>query len=147
MANKKSDKSDDNVYETLEKSFKKRGLGRGLDALFEDEEGEYPQLDENGDVFEAPESDLSGATAKKQQRRLIDVAQIHPGAYQPRRTFNDESLEELAASIKEHGIIQPLLVRPNPHNDDQFEIVAGERRWRAAQIAGVHEVPVIIKEL
>jgi ParB family chromosome partitioning protein len=141
------DKKD--VYETLEKSFKKRGLGRGLDALFEDEEGDYPQLDKDGKVFDKPETNLAveDTDAGAPQRRLIDVSQIYPGVYQPRKKFNDGSLEELAKSIKQHGVIQPLLVRPHPHNDDRFEIVAGERRWRAAQIAGVHDIPVIIKEL
>lgn len=142
----------DDVYEQLEKNFKKRGLGRGLDALFEDDEGEYPQLDKDGTVFEKPETDLNaepaidGNTTTK-QRRLINVSQIYPGVYQPRKKFHDESLQELSVSIKQHGLIQPLLVRPHPHSPDRFEIVAGERRWRAAQIAGIHEVPVIIKDL
>ncbi|MBL4588538.1 MAG: ParB/RepB/Spo0J family partition protein [Alphaproteobacteria bacterium] len=139
---------DADVYENLEKKFKKRGLGRGLDALFQDEEGEYPQLDEDGKVFEKPESNLDvSPEVAARQRRLIGTAQIHPGVYQPRKKFIDSSLEELAESIKQHGVIQPLLVRPHPHSSDKFEIVAGERRWRAAQIAGIHEVPVIIKDL
>lgn len=150
----KKDADSDNVYENLEKNFKKRGLGRGLDALFEDEEGDYPQLDEDGEVFEALDSELksiANSDKPQKQRRLIDVAQIYPGVYQPRKKFNDESLEELASSINEHGLIQPLLVRPHPKSEDggaeRYEIVAGERRWRAAQIAGVHDVPVIIKDL
>ncbi len=147
MTEKKSSEESD-VYEKLEKSFKKRGLGRGLDALFEDEEGDYPQLDEDGQVFEVSDSNIDPSTHKgSKYRRLISVAQIYPGAYQPRKKFNDESLEELAQSLQQHGMIQPLLVRPDPHGSDRFEIVAGERRWRAAQIANIHEVPVIIKDL
>ena len=113
---------------------KKRGLGRGLNALFEDEEGVYPQAD--------PDGHTPGA-----ERTMVGLDQLEPGTYQPRRNFNDESLKELAESISVHGVLQPLVVRKKPGFDGTFEIIAGERRWRASQIAQLHEVPVIIKEL
>lgn len=113
---------------------KKRGLGRGLNALFEDEEGVYPQAD--------PDGHTPGV-----ERTMVGLDQLEPGTYQPRRNFNDESLKELAESISVHGVLQPLVVRKKPGFDGTFEIIAGERRWRASQIAQLHEVPVIIKEL
>lgn len=119
-----------------ELSPKKRGLGRGLSALFEDEEATFSQADM--DAAQQP-----GGT----QRRVIGIAQVQAGKFQPRRRFDDASIEELANSIKQHGLIQPILVRALPGQDNQFEIVAGERRWRAAQRAQLHEVPVIIREL
>jgi len=111
-----------------------RGLGRGLEALFEDEEGVYPQAD--------PQGQTPGT-----QRHMAGLDQLEPGPFQPRRHMNHESIAELAASIKEHGVLQPILVRAKPGtnpDDKQFEIIAGERRWRAAQSAQLHEVPIII---
>ena len=132
----KSPKKDD-PFSALEKSFKKRGLGRGLEALFEDEEATYPQF--------SPQEQ-----APQKQRRMIAISQISPGAYQPRTIFDENALAELAASMKEHGVLQPLLVRvkklDGKINAEEFEIIAGERRWRAAQKAGIHEIPVIIRE-
>ena len=122
------------VYEELEKSFKKRGLGRGLNALFEDEEGVYPQADADGQT--------PGST-----RRMLDISQIEPGAYQPRKVFDEQALSELSDSIKQHGMLQPILVRPKEGATDLYEIVAGERRWRAATKAKLHEIPVIIRDL
>lgn len=113
---------------------KKRGLGRGLDALFESEEGVYPQVD--------PEGQTPGA-----QRKTVGIEQLEPNPNQPRKSFNKDALQELASSLSEYGILQPILVRPSAHNDDRFEIIAGERRWRAAQIAQLHEVPIVIREL
>lgn len=103
-------------------SAKERGLGRGLDALFSGE----MDFDEGGPVTE------------------LDISSVIPGEGQPRRVFEKESLSELAESIKEHGILQPILVRPR---GTDYEIIAGERRWRAAQIAGLDFVPVIIREI
>jgi len=105
---------------------KKRGLGRGLSALFEDEE-----------------NDAYGDAAMKPNK--LNIANLRPGTYQPRRHFNDEAIEQLAESIRAHGVLQPLLVRPI--GEDEYEIIAGERRWRASQAAKLHEVPVIIQEL
>ncbi len=116
---------------------KRRGLGRGLSALFEDEEP-YP-------AAEAP----SGADepAPRGVRKTINIVQIEPNASQPRQTFEPEALKELADSIGRYGVLQPLVVRPREGTSDRYQIVAGERRWRACQIAQVHEVPVVIQTL
>ena len=100
------------------------GLGRGLDALFADN-----SLEDTGS---------SGAVKLK-------LMEIEPNRDQPRKSFDEDSLAELAASISQHGIIQPLLVRPIA--DGGYQLVAGERRWRAARLAGLTEVPVVIREL
>jgi ParB family chromosome partitioning protein len=102
-------------------------LGKGLSAIFADEDPSAP--------------DASG------QPRALAVTQIHPNRQQPRRHFDKTALDELAASIKEKGILQPLLVRPHPSKPNAYEIVAGERRWRAAQQAQLHEVPVIVRDI
>ncbi len=113
---------------------KLRGLGRGLNALFEDEEGVYPQADAEGHT-------------PGRKREMVGIAQLQPGKLQPRHVFNDDKINELAESIKQHGILQPLLVRRDHQSDDQYEIIGGERRWRAAQKAQLHEVPVIVLDL
>ena len=102
-------------------------LGRGLAALL-------------GDAAE-PDS------FTQQTIRLLPVAQLQPGPYQPRLSINNEDLESLADSIRSTGILQPILVRNAPDATDRWQIVAGERRWRAAQLSGLHEVPCIIKTL
>ena len=104
---------------------KKQQLGRGLDALLGAEE--------------AP-ADLG-----PQRSMAIDL--LHPGRYQPRGRFAPEELEALAQSVRENGILQPILVRPHDKLGGHFEIVAGERRWRAAQLAQLHEVPIILRSL
>lgn len=109
---------------------KKMGLGRGLDALL----GEAIRGDS------APQT--AAPSPPGQGIANIPVADIHPNPDQPRRHFAEEALDELGASIKRHGIIQPIVVRP--HNGS-FQIVAGERRWRAAQRAQLHEIPAIIR--
>ena len=103
---------------------KKGGLGRGLDALFADN-----SVEEN-----------SSASAVK-----LSLNEIEPNKDQPRKTFDEKALSELADSIAQHGVIQPLLVRPMP--DGSYQLVAGERRWRAARRAGLSEVPVVIREM
>ena len=108
---------------------RRRGLGRGLSALLGEEGGEGP------------------AEAPPRGTRPVPVELLHPGRYQPRRTFDEETLQSLVESIKSQGILQPLLVRKHPEMDGHFEIVAGERRWRAAQKAQLHEVPVLLREL
>jgi ParB family chromosome partitioning protein len=113
---------------------KKRGLGRGLNALFEDEEGVYPQV--------GPDGHTPG-----RKRDMLAIEFLEPGLSQPRRQFDDKSLDELAGSIKTHGLLQPILVRVDKGRAGMYEIIAGERRWRAAQRAQLHEVPVIILEL
>ncbi|MEM6810891.1 MAG: ParB/RepB/Spo0J family partition protein [Pseudomonadota bacterium] len=125
----------DNIEaEELEKSPKQRGLGRGLDALFGDEENEY-------------KAELAQTEEIKTSRRVIGIEQIVANEDQPRRHFDEDALKELAQSIETYGLLQPILVRPSPQNSEQYQIVAGERRWRAAQKAQLHEIPVIIKEL
>lgn len=129
-------------------SVKKRGLGRGLNALFGDEE-----VDMDTPVSIGSESISINSQSEDEgpsnlsNRRVISIGQIIPGEYQPRHMFRDESISELAQSIQQHGLIQPILVRPRPDLPGTYEIVAGERRWRAAQKAQLHEVPVIIREL
>ena len=99
----------------------KKGLGRGLSSLIGD-------------------SDV------KTSKEKISISSIVPNKNQPRKLFEKEALEELKNSIKERGIIQPLIVRKSDDQDDKFELIAGERRWQAAQSAGLHEVPVVIIE-
>eukprot|EP01013_Petalomonas_cantuscygni_P008699 TRINITY_DN21435_c0_g1_i1.p1 TRINITY_DN21435_c0_g1~~TRINITY_DN21435_c0_g1_i1.p1 ORF type:complete len:279 (-),score=29.48 TRINITY_DN21435_c0_g1_i1:97-933(-) len=97
------------------------------------------------DVQPAADADTGGEPARSADK-VVAVELIHPNPDQPRRTFNDDALAELAASIREKGVIQPLIVRKSPSEDGKLEIVAGERRWRASQLAELHEVPVIIRE-
>lgn len=106
------------------------GLGRGLNALFGDEENT---------TVEAPTN--SGS------RRMMPIEWLKPNPNQPRTHFDKDALQELSDSIKQHGVLQPLLVRPVPEAGNRYEIVAGERRWRASQIAQLHEVPVTIQYL
>jgi ParB family chromosome partitioning protein len=111
-------------------------LGRGLSALFGDADTSYQ-----------PKPVAFDARAEKGPPQKLPISWLAPGAYQPRRYFNEEALKGLADSIKERGILEPLLVRPLAGAKDAYEIIAGERRWRAAQIAGLHEVPVMVREL
>ncbi|MCG8694961.1 MAG: ParB/RepB/Spo0J family partition protein [Minwuiales bacterium] len=108
----------------------KKGLGRGLAALLGDD----------------PAEDLASLD-RVRATKDVPVEQLRPGPYQPRRLFNEEQLDSLVQSVKERGILQPILVRRSPTDSTEYEIVAGERRWRAAQLARLHRVPVIIKEL
>lgn len=136
---KDTGEKDEDVYAALEKSFKKRGLGRGLNALFEDDEPSYPQMEtKESEPEEKPEKAATG-------RRMIPIAKITPGRYQPRTVFAEGAINELAESMKLHGVLQPILVR-EVDEFGTYEIVAGERRWRAAQRANLHEVPVIIRD-
>ncbi len=113
---------------------KKRGLGRGLNALFEDDEGVYPQADPDGHT-------------PGRQRQMMGIDLLHRGESQPRRMFSEDSINELADSIRQHGILQPILVRPDKFDPDRYEIIAGERRWQAAQKAQLHEVPVLVMDI
>lgn len=112
--------------------LKKRptGLGRGLSALLGEIEREAPVA-------------LDGATPEGV--RMVEVNRLRPLPNQPRKTFDDNALDELAESIKSRGVLQPIVVR-DPDHDGHYEIIAGERRWRAAQRAHIHQVPVIIRE-
>ena len=108
-------------------SAQKKGLGKGLSALF-------------GDIEIKTDN-------KKIRENIIAISDIKRNKYQPRTIFNEEKLVELSLSIKENGIIQPLAVRPSKYEPGKFEIVAGERRWLAAQKAGFNEVPVIVLDI
>ena len=104
-------------------------LGRGLAALM-------------GDVGEE-----TAAPERSRSQRRVPIEFVHPNPRNPRRTFSEPELDELAASIRERGIIQPIVVRPMRRGADSFEIIAGERRWRAAQRAALHDVPVVVLEV
>ena len=104
-------------------SSKQRGLGKGLDAIFAENDTE------DGD-----------------SSIMVSINDLEPNRSQPRRKFDEEELAGLAESITQHGILQPLLVRPLP-DQSGYQIVAGERRWRAAHMAGVRQVPVLVREL
>jgi len=103
--------------------MKPKGLGRGLDALL----------------------DAESAVPARESAATVDIDRIQPGRYQPRTKMDAASLDELAASIKAQGLIQPILVRPA--GADRYELIAGERRWRAARIAGLGEVPVVVRDV
>lgn len=111
--------------------MKKRGLGRGLDAL----------------LGGAGIPEQSPATREQAGLRELPVDLIERSRYQPRADFNEEALQELADSIRAQGVIQPVVVRPLGENASRYELIAGERRWRAAQLAGLHEVPAVIREV
>ena len=104
----------------------KKGLGRGLSALF-------------GDIENKSEPE-------KTKKNFIPIADLERNKYQPRLFFDNEKLNQLSSSIKENGVIQPIAVRPNKYEKNKYEIIAGERRWLAAQKAGLHEVPVVVTE-
>ena len=108
---------------------KKKGLGRGLSALF-------------GDQKKQPKD----KKLINSQNKIL-IGDLTRNRYQPRQHFDETKLEELAQSIKKNGIIQPIAVRTDKNNNERFEIVAGERRWLAAQKAGLHEVPITILDL
>lgn len=115
------------------------GLGLGLNALFDEED--------SASVVAAIEDKIEKEPDDARTRYNLGVELLYPSEFQPRRVFSDDSISELASSIKQYGVLQPLLVRKNPNDETQYEIIAGERRWRAAQEAQLHEVPVIVLEL
>lgn len=119
-------------------SEKNRGLGRGLSALLGDQDTNSPKTG-------AEAAEARGTEPMRGLEQPIELLVRNPD--QPRRTFVESDIDELAASIREKGILQPILVRPAPGQAGHYQIVAGERRWRAAQKAGLHTVPVIIREL
>ena len=114
----------------------KRRLGRGLAALIGDD---LPE--------EVPVSQPMSAAAQALGLRSVPIAFIQASPNNPRKLFREEELQDLARSLREKGLLQPLVVRPIIGSNDRFELVAGERRWRAAQRAGLHEVPVLIRDL
>ncbi|MBP8855673.1 MAG: ParB/RepB/Spo0J family partition protein [Oscillospiraceae bacterium] len=104
-------------------AVKKGGLGRGLESLFQD----------------------TGSTAAAEGVTTLRIGEVEPDKNQPRKTFEESALQELASSIMEHGVLQPIVVRPAPQGG--YFIIAGERRWRASRLAGLTEIPVIIKDV
>ena len=110
-------------------------LGRGLSALLGDNSREF-SINDNKSGKNTPQKGLS----------TVPVEFLIPSSLQPRQIFGQEEIESLAASIKKNGILQPILVRSSNTSDEVFEIIAGERRWRGAQVAGLHEVPVIVRD-
>ena len=123
----------------------KRGLGRGLDALFQDarnEEASFtPKIKRANEIVSVVTQQQKNTSTQQK----ISIDKLKPGNFQPRRKFDGAALDNLAESIVIHGVLQPLLVRPI--TGDMYEIIAGERRWRAAQKAQIHDLPVIIQEL
>lgn len=117
------------IDDTKQGGARRASLGRGLSALFGEATEDYSALD------------------KVRQSKQVPIEFVHPGKYQPRRKFDDEAIQGLVESIRDKGILQPLLVRRDGEDANSYELIAGERRWRAAQIAGLHEVPVIIRDL
>jgi len=107
----------------------RHNLGRGLSALFGEDNADYASLDRVRAAKEVP------------------IEQLHPNAKQPRHRFDEAPLQELADSIARNGLLQPILVRRHPQRPAEYEIVAGERRWRAAQVARLHQVPVVIRDV
>jgi len=109
--------------------LQKSRLGRGLASLIGDAPITQPRIPPEG------------------EQRMVPIEQIRAGKLNPRKTFKEDELAELADSIREKGLVQPILVRPEPGASNSYEIVAGERRWRASQRAGLHTVPVIVRDL
>lgn len=118
---------------------KKRGLGRGLSALLGEEDEDVGAVVAGGNE-NAAHPGPGGTT------QLIAITDLKPSPFQPRSNFDDEAIDDLAASIRQKGIIQPILVRASSTGETTYEIIAGERRWRAAQRAQLHEVPVLVRD-
>lgn len=108
---------------------RKKNLGKGLSALFGDEAADYQELD------------------RIQPTRVLPIDQVVPSPFQPRKHFAPDELTELVESIKQRGVLQPILVRRSRSGNNQYELIAGERRWRASTAAGLKEIPAIIKDL
>jgi ParB family transcriptional regulator, chromosome partitioning protein len=109
----------------------KKGLGRGLSALLGTSSG----------------ATAAASTEGPRAARLIAVGKIRPGTFQPRRSFDPDALAELTASVRTQGVLMPILVRRDPKDPTGYELIAGERRWRAAQAAQLHEIPAVVKDL
>lgn len=110
----------------------KKALGRGLDALFQSYQQEL-------EVF-----DTDQTNEKAEEVREIKIQDIDPNKNQPRKDFDEEKIDELVISIKEHGVLQPILLKPN---NGRYTIIAGERRWRAARLAGLDKIPAIVRDI
>ena len=111
---------------------RQRGLGRGLSALMAD--------------IEQTVGDTGPSSSERRSGMLVPIENVHPNPDQPRRHFDVDELNDLARSIRSKGIIQPLVVRAHPEKTGEYEIVAGERRWRASQLAQLHELPIVVRK-
>jgi len=125
---------------------RRKGLGRGLGALLDagnvnvqDNSEQTPTVKDAIDQVQSPDLD------RNEQLKYVPIELIQRGKYQPRRDINQEALEELAASIRTQGVIQPIIIRPI--SSDKYEIIAGERRWRASQLAGLDQIPAVIRHV
>ena len=129
---------------TKDKSNKNKGLGKGLSSLL----GDSAAVASLRDAPAATPDRTAQADDQHGESGTIAVAitAITPSRWQPRQRFDDAALAELVNSIRQHGVVQPLLVRPHPENSGEYELIAGERRWRAAQQAGLHELPVLVRD-
>lgn len=124
-------------------STKPSPLGRGLSALFGDADNSFQARP--AAVQAVREKIASSSPSPSGSPQVMPIAWLQPGAYQPRRKFDEAAIVGLAESIRERGVLQPLMVRPIEGEKDAYEILAGERRWRAAQRVGLHEVPVVVR--
>lgn len=124
-------------------AVKKSGLGKGIDSLIPKQNIEKkPAIEKKMDTVK-PEKEIVVKTVVKKEEIKLKITEVEPNREQPRKKFDEDALLELAESIKQFGVLQPLLVQKR---DGYYEIIAGERRWRAAKLAGLKEVPVIIKD-
>jgi ParB family chromosome partitioning protein len=147
--------SEENTETPIRSNAPRRKLGRGLGALMGDARREEPLVttrplagNDDGSPYRGPDAEADGATADGRRTdglAMLAVADIEPHPDQPRRHFDEAALAELAASIASRGVIQPVIVRPQAHG--KYQLVAGERRWRASQKAQIHEIPAIIRDL
>ena len=122
---------------------KKSGLGRGLDALFPEKtvQSKHQEIKKLNNITESQISQEK--EGKNNGVMMVKISKVEPNREQPRKKFDEDSLLELSESIKQYGVLQPLLVSDKK---DYYEIIAGERRWRAAKLAGIKEIPIIIRE-
>lgn len=118
----------------MSKKNEKRGLGRGLSALM-------------AEINEPTATQDVAGEGPRSSEKMVPITKVHANPDQPRRTFDHIELRDLAKSILAKGIIQPLIVRPDPNHEGEYQIVAGERRWRASQAAKIDEVPVVVREM
>lgn len=142
--NPKSENSSKKTITT--RKSREKGLGRGLKALL----GDGPALSALGGDMAATITqhapDTNSILPEVKSDQVIAIEKIEPNPWQPRRQFLPAELKELASSVRQYGILQPLLVRPHPDKPDHYQLIAGERRWRAAQMAQLHLIPVVIRE-
>lgn len=123
----------DILGKTLAMASKKRGLGRGLDQLL--------------GIPAEKAGETASESAAEGDLRNLPVDRIRKGRFQPRHEIAEEALQELADSIRAQGVVQPVVVRPLPEGGGEYELIAGERRWRAAQLAGLHEIPAVVRDV